>query len=97
MDQLSSEEDVKKYKIKESMIWKKSKHLKEWRERWLVLTDNNLYSFEKKQVYKNPTETMPITAIDKVKIYHMDKVERPFTFRIESKNSFFEISCNTNQ
>ncbi len=38
-------EDIKNHKIKEGFMYKKSRYLKEWRERWIVLTKDYIYSF----------------------------------------------------
>ena len=97
MEGTGCEEDIRQHKIKEAMVWKKSRYLKEWRERWVVLTENNVYSFEKKQVYRNPTEVLPVAEIETLKLYHKEQQERPFSFRLESKNLNFYLSCSNNQ
>ena len=76
------EDDVKKNKVKEGLLSKQSRHLKEWKDRWLVLTRTHIYSFSQKGVYKNPTE---IVALDKtltVKSYYKMQYERPHIFRV---------------
>jgi hypothetical protein len=52
------EVDVRLNKIKEGVLLKQSRHLKEWKERWIVLTKTHLYSFSEKGQYKNPTESI---------------------------------------
>ena len=49
------EADVRDNKVKEGTLIKRSRHLKEWKERWMVLTKTHLYSFSAKGQYKNPT------------------------------------------
>ena len=49
------EDDIKKNKIKQGWVTKQSRFLKEWKDRWIVLTRTYLYSFEQKGVYKKPT------------------------------------------
>lgn len=49
------ENDIKDNKVKEGYLVKRSRHLKEWKERWMVLTKTHLYSFVKKGIYKEPT------------------------------------------
>jgi hypothetical protein len=44
--------DVRDNKIKEGPLLKQSRHLKEWKERWMVLTKTYLYSFTGKGQYK---------------------------------------------
>ena len=41
--------------------------MKKWRKRWVVLTSQNLYTFENEKLYSNPTETLDITKIKTVK------------------------------
>jgi hypothetical protein len=47
--------DIRDNKIKEGMLQKQSRHLKEWKDRWMVLTKTHLYSFVHKGEYKDPT------------------------------------------
>ena len=78
-------------------MWKKSRYLKEWRERWIVLTKDHLYSFEHKQVYTKPTEILQISEIETLKSYFKHQQEREFSFRAESKNINFYLAGKTNQ
>ena len=47
-------------KLKEGLLKKESRHRKVWRGRWVVLTELNLYTFENKGVYRNPTEVIDV-------------------------------------
>lgn len=47
----------------------------------MVLTKTHLYSFEKKGVYKNPTEIIPLKDVETLKAYFKDQY-KPFTFRV---------------
>lgn len=42
--------DIKNNKIREGVLYKRSKFLKEWRERWIVLTTNFMYTFTNKKM-----------------------------------------------
>ena len=53
--------------IKEGWLSKESRYMKKWRKRWVVLTSQNLYTFENEKLYSNPTETLDITKIKTVK------------------------------
>jgi hypothetical protein len=53
--------------IKEGWLSKESRYMKKWRKRWVVLTSQNLYTFESEKLYINPTETLDITKIKTVK------------------------------
>ena len=57
------EADIKDNKVKEGFLTKRSRHLKEWKERWMVLTKTHLYSFVQKGIYKNPTEAIPLKNV----------------------------------
>ena len=54
-------------KLKEVLLKKESRHRKVWRERWVVLTEANIYTFENKGVYRNPTEVIDVKTIKTVK------------------------------
>lgn len=54
------EQDIKTNKVKEGFLIKRSRILKEWKKRWMVLTKTHLYSFEHKGVYRTPTEKIPL-------------------------------------
>ena len=64
-------------KLKEGLLKKESRHRKIWRERWVVLTELNLYTFETKGVYRNPTEVIDVKTIKTVKT---DEKKNGFNF-----------------
>ena len=69
-------------KLKEGMLKKESRHRKVWRDRWVVLTETKLYTFENQGVYRNPTEAIDVKTIKTVKTD-------------ESKTGFNFVSNNT--
>ena len=50
--------------IFEGYLYKKSKHLKSMRKRWIVLINNHLYSFKEEKNYNDPTEIFDLTLYD---------------------------------
>ena len=64
-------------KIKEGFLKKQSRFRKVWRERWVVLTTSFIYTFEKREVYKNPDETIDIK---KIKIIKTDEANKETNF-----------------
>ena len=68
MDSKAIEREVLNNLIKEGVMEKRSKFLKEWRERWVVLTVNYLFTFKTCE-YKNPTEVLDLRIVHSVKSY----------------------------
>ena len=65
-------------KLKEGFLKKESRYRKVWRERWVVLTELNIYTFENKGVYnRNPTEVIEVKTIKTVKT---DETKTGFNF-----------------
>ena len=64
-------------KIKEGFLEKESRVRKVWRERWVVLTTKFLYTFEDKNMYVNPTETIDVNTFKTVKT---DETKGGFAF-----------------
>ncbi len=64
-------------KLKEGLLKKESRYRKVWRERWVVLTTKNIFTFEKPKIYENPTETIDVHNIKTVKT---DETKNGFCF-----------------
>ena len=64
-------------KLKEGLLKKESRYRKVWRERWVVLTTKNIFTFEKPHSYVNPTETIDVHNIKTVKT---DETKSGFCF-----------------
>ena len=77
-----AEQDIKHNKVKEGFLIKRSRILKEWKKRWMVLTKTHLYSFENKGVYRSPTEKIPLREVSTVKSFYKNQYDRPQVFRI---------------
>lgn len=92
-----AEADVRHHKIKEGFLIKRSRILKEWKKRWMVLTRTHLYSYETKGIYRNPTEKIPLKEVSTVKSYYKNQYERPYIIRIESDDTYFYLSAQDHQ
>jgi len=64
-------------RLKEGFLKKESRHRKVWRERWVVLTELNLYTFESSSSLRNPTEVIDVKQIKTVKT---DETKTGFNF-----------------
>ena len=53
-DQVVRKEDI----IKEGYVMKRSRFIKKWRQRWLVITKTHALTYETKGVYEGPTESI---------------------------------------
>jgi len=70
--------------LKEGWIAKRSKYVKEWRQRWLVLTPRFLCTFKKQQDYRSsPTEKITLQGCSSVKSAE-DDVGRADSFRVDT-------------
>eukprot|EP01083_Nonionella_stella_P212886 768287_1 len=67
----------------EGWLLKKSRVLKKWRRRWIVLSGNNLYSYKNEKGYSSdPTETININDIISIKASDNNKNSQ-YSFDIE--------------
>jgi hypothetical protein len=48
----------------------------------MVLTKTHLYSFTHKQVYKKPTEKIPLKDVSTIKSYYKNQYNRPQVIRV---------------
>lgn len=65
--------DIRNNRIKEGFLIKRSRHLKEWKLRWMVLTRTHLYSFEGQGNYRNATEKIPLKEVTTIKSYYKNQ------------------------
>lgn len=89
--------DVRLHKVKEGYLLKRSRILKEWKRRWMVLTRTHLYSFETQGNYRNPTEKIPLKDVSTIKSYYKSQYDRSNIVRIESDDTFFYLSAKDHQ
>ena len=78
--------------IKEGFLNKESRIRKIWRQRWTVLTDQYLLTFEKEGVYENPTEIIQVSSLKSVK---SDDNPLSFNFRVETTEGNFIFEANS--
>lgn len=79
--------------LKEGWIDKRSRFLKEWRRRWLVLTPRYLFSFKQQQGYRdNPTERIRLQDCSTVKSAE-EETKKDFSFRIDTRDRVFYFSA----
>lgn len=93
----TSEQDVRINKVKEGFLTKRSRFLKDWKKRWMVLTKTHLYAFELQGVYKAPTEKIALKEVTTIKSFYKNQYERPQVFRVESDDSYFYLSAQDHQ
>lgn len=92
-----SEQDVRNNKVKEGFLIKRSRILKDWKKRWMVLTKTHLYAFEYQGVYKAPAEKIPLKEITTIKSFYKNQYDRPQVFRVESDDTYFYLSAQDHQ
>jgi len=63
----------------------------------MVLTKTHLYSFVEKQVYKKPTEKIPLKDVSTIKSYYKNQYNRTQIVRVESSDADFYLSAKNHQ
>ena len=74
--------------IMEGFLVKQSKHLKEWRQRWFVLTPQYLCSFKTEGDYRNPTEFIRLSECSTVRSAD-DQTGKDNSFCVQSAERAF--------
>eukprot|EP00825_Cyclidium_porcatum_P025185 TRINITY_DN27447_c0_g1_i1.p1 TRINITY_DN27447_c0_g1~~TRINITY_DN27447_c0_g1_i1.p1 ORF type:complete len:127 (+),score=21.39 TRINITY_DN27447_c0_g1_i1:85-465(+) len=92
--QIQMNDDLKNI-IKEGWLDKESKYLKQWRQRWFVLTPNTLYTFKEQKIYKSPTEIIPLKQVTTIKSTD-DETNKSNSFKIEVQDRKFYMAASTN-
>lgn len=63
----------------------------------MVLTKTHLYSFVQKQVYKKPTEKIPLKGVSTIKSYYKNQYHKPQIIRVEADDTDFYLSAKNHQ
>jgi PH domain len=83
--------------LKEGWVDKRSRFIKEWRKRWMVLTPRFLFSFKNQQGYKtSPTERLRLQECATVKSAE-EELKKDFSFRIDTRDRTFYFAANDSQ
>ena len=83
--------DIENNKIREGTLQKRSKYLKQWRQRWIVLTFNFLISFKSRDC-KEISEVIEISTIENYKSYINTTSEMvPAAFKIKSGDNLMYL------
>ena len=80
--------------VKEGWLVKQSKHLKEWRRRWFVLTPQYFCSFKKQGEVRNPTEAVRLRECSTVKSSDED-TGKENSFRVDTPGRVFYLIADT--
>ena len=75
--------------IKEGWVEKRSRFVKEWRRRWMVLTPRFLFTFKTEKGYKDsPTERLRLQECATVKSSE-EELKKDFCFRVDTRDRTF--------
>eukprot|EP01083_Nonionella_stella_P207311 753252_1 len=79
----------------EGWLFKKSRVLKKWRKRWMVIAGNTIYSYKNERKYnEEPTEKIHIRNILSIQ-KHSNKKSHTFDIELDKK-LIFTLSADTN-
>lgn len=80
--------------IKEGWLVKQSKHMKDWRRRYVVLTPQYLCTFKTQGDYRNPTEALRLRECSTVKSADED-TGKDNSFRVDTPGRVFYLIADT--
>mmetsp|Transcript_28192 Transcript_28192/g.42600 ORF Transcript_28192/g.42600 Transcript_28192/m.42600 type:complete len:121 (+) Transcript_28192:60-422(+) len=83
-------------KVKEGWLVKQSKHVKEWRRRWFVLTPQYLCSFKHQGEHRNPTEWIRLRECSTVKSAD-EETGKENSLRVDSPTRVFYLIAENAQ
>lgn len=96
MDPKHLEHELKNYKLREATLGKRSKFLKEWRDRWVIVTQNYLFTFKSQSELTEPTDILDLRQISSVKTYLKKFDDLDFnSIKIQTEDTSMYFKCKT--
>merc|ERR1712137_234503 len=80
--------------VKEGWLVKQSKHMKEWRRRWCVLTPQYLCTFKQQGELRNPSEAIRLRECSTVKSAE-EETGKENPFRVDTPGRVFHLIADT--
>jgi len=80
--------------IKEGWLVKESRHLKDWRRRWCVLTPQYLATFKNQGEYRNPSEAIRLRECSTVKSAE-EETGKDNSFRVDTPGRVFHLIADS--
>lgn len=74
----------------EGWIWKESRHVKKWRQRWGVLDGTWFYTYKEERNYNSPTEALNLREFNK--LTNLGETEKGHCFVVSSATKEFNLS-----
>ena len=98
MEKVPREQDWFARILREGWVQKRSKYLKKWRTRWLVLTPQCLWTFERRQDYQSlPTERIDLERCSGVRPAATDlETSHAHSFLVDTPSRFYSFSVSSN-
>mmetsp|Transcript_33105 Transcript_33105/g.65709 ORF Transcript_33105/g.65709 Transcript_33105/m.65709 type:complete len:128 (+) Transcript_33105:181-564(+) len=81
--------------LKEGWLSKRSRTVKEWRKRWVVLTATHIYSFKKSNELAYPTEAIPLRECSTVKSAE-EEAANECGFRVDTRDRVYLFVADSN-
>ena len=74
--------------VKEGWVYKQSRQLKQWKERYLVLTKTHALTYKKEKLYneEDPTEILVLSDMRSVQLDETKKYKGCATFMLTANN-----------
>ncbi len=80
--------------IKQGWLFKQSRHFKQWRRRWVVITKTALFTFQTEDISGSPTEAIELKWCNSVRSAD-DDTKKPNSIKLEYKGEAFFFYADT--